>query len=52
MDWRIETPNSADALKKTLTELSREGYSIHSIISGGSGIAAARRFTVVAYRQP
>jgi hypothetical protein len=51
MDWKIETPNNASALKSTLEKLTRDGWKVHSIISRGSGLMATRRFTVAAYRE-
>jgi hypothetical protein len=49
--WRTETPNSERALLDTLNKLSKEGWEIFDIISGGSGVVGARRFTVVAYKE-
>ena len=50
MEWRVETPNNAEALKKTLDEVTSEGWTVEYVVSGGSGTMPTRRFTVIASR--
>lgn len=50
-EWRVETPNSADALQKTLDKVTREGWTVEYVMPGAGGIARARLFTVVASRE-
>ena len=53
--WRVETPNSARTLRKTLDSLSDDGWEIVSVVSDATGwnLASwfgARKFTVIAAR--
>lgn len=57
-EWRVETPNDAKALKKTLDQLTGEGWAIEWVMAtpsgpvGLPGLASVRRqFTVVASRE-
>jgi hypothetical protein len=55
VEYKVETPNSAKALKKTLDKLTQEGWHIPTILSDATGWHLAgwfgqRRYTVIAAR--
>ena len=56
-EWKVETPNNASALKRTLDKVTSEGWAVEAILTAprsrfGIGIATySRGYTVVASRE-